>query len=167
MGTSSKKADILESSNVPVIKTNRGGQITYHGPGQRIVYLLINLQKREKDIKKFVNAIERSAINLLKKFDIESKTYPDRIGIWVTGKNKTKFKKEEKIGAIGLRLKKWVTYHGLSFNINPELKYYENINACGLSEYSTTSMHSLGVKLSNKEFDDLYLKFFLDELKRL
>ena len=123
MGTSGTKEEVHSKINIPLIKTNRGGRITYHGPGQQIVYFLINLQKRKKDVRKFVNVIETSAINLLKEFDIEAKTFPDRIGIWIVKNGKYKLKKEKKIGAIGLRIKKWVTYHGLSFNLNPDLNY--------------------------------------------
>ena len=167
MGTSGTKKEIRSKINIPFLKTNRGGKVTYHGPGQRIVYFLIDLKNRRKDIRKFVNLIENSAIKVLKEFEIESRTYSDRIGIWVT-KNKTvKLDKEEKIGAIGLRVKKWVTYHGLSFNLNPNLDYYKNIDACGLPNYYATSMESLGVNLSQQNFDELYLKFFLRGLKNL
>ena len=167
IGTSGTKKEIRTKINIPFLKTNRGGKVTYHGPGQRIVYFLINLKNRKKDIRKFVSLIENAAIEMLKEFEIESTTFPDRIGIWVT-KNKTvKLDKEEKIGAIGLRVKKWVTYHGLSFNLNPNLDYYKNIDACGLPKYYTTSMKALGVNLSQENFDKLYLKFFLKGLKKL
>jgi len=167
MGTSSKDNEIKSKKNVPFVKTNRGGKITYHGPGQRIAYLLINLENKKKDIRKFVKLIEDSAIKLLREFDIEAATFPDRIGIWVTKNKKIKLEKEEKIGAIGLRVKKWITYHGLSFNLKTNLDYYKNIDACGLSEYSNTSMQALGVDLSDKVFDKLYLRIFLENLKKL
>ena len=167
MGTSGTKKEIRSKINIPFLKTNRGGKVTYHGPGQRIVYFLIDLKNRKKDIRKFVTLIEKSAIEVLKEFEIESRTFSDRIGIWVT-KNKTvKLDKEEKIGAIGLRVKKWVTYHGLSFNLNPNLDYYKNIDACGLPQHKPTSMKALGVNLSQENFDELYLKFFLKGLKNL
>ena len=166
MGTSANKNEIHQENQIPIITTNRGGKTTYHGPGQRIVYLLINLNNRKKDVRKFVNLIEISAIEVLKEFDIESQTFPNRIGIWVTKNKDIILKKEEKIGAIGLRLKKWVTYHGLSFNLNPQLKYYENINPCGLTGYSTTSMQKLGIDLSQEKFDKIFLKYFLQGLKK-
>lgn len=167
IGTSGTEKEIRTKINIPFLKTNRGGKVTYHGPGQRVVYFLINLKNRKKDIRKFVSLIENAAIEMLKEFEIESTTFPDRIGIWVT-KNKTvKLDKEEKIGAIGLRVKKWVTYHGLSFNLNPNLDYYKNIDACGLPKYYTTSMKELGVNLSQEYFDKLYLRFFLKGLKKL
>ena len=166
MGTSANLNEIHKNVKIPIISTNRGGKTTYHGPGQRIVYFLINLNKRKKDIRKFVNLIENSAIEVLREFDLEAKTFPKRIGIWVIKKNGIKLDKEEKIGAIGLRIKKWVTYHGLSFNLNPNLEYYDNIDPCGLTGYSTTSMKKLGVDLSEENFDKMYLKYFLKELEK-
>ena len=166
-GTSADKNEILSKTNIPILQTNRGGKTTYHGPGQRIVYFMINLNKRKKDIRRFVSAIENSVISLLKEFDIEAKTFPKRVGIWVIKSKEEKFLKEKKIGAIGLRLKKWITYHGLSFNINPDLKYYENINACGLKNYSSTSLDNLNINLSNKEFDMIFKKYFIKELSKI
>ena len=166
-GTSSSKREILKENNIRVLKTNRGGKTTYHGPGQRIVYLMINLNERKKDLRKFISIIEQSLIDFLKEYRIDCATYKDRVGIWVTGQNGKKFAKEEKIGAIGLRLKKWITYHGLSFNINPEMKYYEDINACGLDNYKNTSLKELGIKISESTFDEEYSKIFLNKLKDL
>ena len=159
-GTSANKNEILSKTNIPILQTNRGGKTTYHGPGQRIVYFMINLNKRKKDIRKFVNIIENSVISLLKEFGIEATTFPERVGIWVIKSQGNKLSKEKKIGAIGLRIKKWVTYHGLSFNINPDLKYYENINACGLKNYTSTSLKDLCINLTNKEFDKIINKNF-------
>ena len=159
-GTSADKNEILSKTNIPILQTNRGGKTTYHGPGQRIVYVMINLNKRKKDIRKFVNIIENSVISLLKEFGIEATTFPERVGIWVIKSQGNKLLKEKKIGAIGLRIKKWITYHGLSFNINPDLKYYENITACGLKNYSSTSLKNLNINLSDKEFDKIFKKYF-------
>ena len=166
-GTSSSKKEILKENNIQVLKTNRGGKTTYHGPGQRIVYLMINLKKRKKDLRKFISIIEQSLIDFLKVYKIDCTTYKDRVGIWVIGKNGTKFLKEEKIGAIGLRLKKWTTYHGLSFNINPEMNHYDDINACGLDDYKNTSLKELGVEIDASTFDEEYSKIFLHKLKDL
>ena len=159
-GTSANRNEILSKTNIPILQTNRGGKTTYHGPGQRVVYFMINLNKRKKDIRKFVNIIENSVISLLKEFGIEATTFPERIGIWVIKSQGNKLSKEKKIGAIGLRIKKWITYHGLSFNINPDLKFYENINACGLKNYSSTSLKNLNINLSDKEFDKIFKKYF-------
>lgn len=167
LGTSSNKNEIHSKIKIPLIKTNRGGKTTYHGPGQRVVYFLIDLKKRKKDIRNFVSCIENAAILFLNEFGIEAKTFRDRIGIWITKNNDISLKKEKKIGAIGLRVKKWTTYHGLSFNINPDLNYFEKIYPCGLKEYSTTSMKELGINITINEFDRLFLKFYLNELKNL
>ena len=166
-GTSADKNEILSKTNIPILQTNRGGKTTYHGPGQRIVYFMINLNKRKKDIRKFVNIIENSVISLLNEFDIEATTFPERVGIWVIKYQGNKLSKEKKIGAIGLRIKKWITYHGLSFNINPDLKFYENINACGLNNYSSTSLKDLCINLTNKEFDKMFKKNFNSEISQM
>ena len=166
-GTSSQKNEILVKTRVPILQTNRGGKTTYHGPGQRIVYFMINLNKRKKDVRKFVNVIENSVISLLSEFDIEAKTFPERVGIWIVKSKGNKFPKEKKIGAIGLRIKKWITYHGLSFNINPNLNFYKNIKPCGLSNYSATSLKELNIDLSNKEFDKMFKKKFIGKLSQI
>ena len=166
-GTSSSKKDILKKNNISVLKTNRGGKTTYHGPGQRIVYLMINLNNRKKDLRKFITIVEQSLMDFLKQYKIDCATFKDRVGIWVIGQNGKKFVKEKKIGAIGLRLKKWTTYHGLSFNINPEMRHYEDINACGLDNYKNTSLKELGIKISESTFDEEYSKIFLKKLKDL
>ena len=166
-GTSAKKNEILNITKTPIIQTNRGGKTTYHGPGQRIVYFMINLNKKKRDIRRFIDLIEQSVIFLLKDFNIESTTFKNRVGIWVTKSRGIILEKEKKIGAIGLRIKKWVTYHGLSFNINPNLIYYQNIHACGLKNYSATSLSDLGIELSQKKFDEIFLNYFSKGLKKL
>ena len=166
-GTSANRNEILSKTNIPILQTNRGGKTTYHGPGQRIVYFMINLNKRKKDIRKFVNIIENSVISLLKEFGIEATTFPERIGIWVIKSQGNKLSKEKKIGAIGLRIRKWVTYHGLSFNINPDLNFYKNINACGLKNYTSTSLKDLCINLTNKEFDKIFNKNFNNEISQI
>jgi len=166
-GTSSSKNEILKKNTIKILKTNRGGKTTYHGPGQRIVYFMINLNKRKKDIRKFINIIEKSLMDFLNMYNIDCSTYKDRVGIWVTGKNGIKFDKEKKIGAIGLRLTKWITYHGLSFNIKPNLQNYNYINACGLKNFKNTSLQELGLKIKENKFDEEYSKIFLDNLKNL
>ena len=166
-GTSASNKEIIKITNIPIIKTNRGGKTTYHGPGQRIVYFLIDLNKRKKDVRKFVTTIENSLIKFLNIYNIQATTFSDRVGIWVTEAHNKLLEKEEKIGAIGLRLKKWITYHGLSFNINPDLNYYNSIHACGLANYKITSLKKLGVRISVEQFDKEFIKIFLDELKKL
>ena len=166
-GTSAKKNEILGETNIPILQTNRGGKTTYHGPGQRVVYFMINLNKRKKDIRKFVNVIENSVISLLKEFDIEATTFSERVGVWVIKSQGNKLLKEKKIGAIGLRIKKWITYHGLSFNIDPDLKFYGKVDACGLKDFSSTSLKDLCINLTNKEFDKMFKKKFNNELSQM
>ena len=163
-GTSAEKDEVIKHNNVEIIKTNRGGKTTYHGPGQRIVYFLINLNKRKKDIRKFISIVEDSLIDFLAIYNIEATSFKDRVGIWVIKSNNISFEKERKIGAIGLRISKWVTYHGLSFNISPDLSFYEDIHSCGLKEYKNTSLKKMGVNISYEEFDEEYKKIFLSKI---
>ena len=166
-GTSASENEILIKNKIQIIKTNRGGKTTYHGPGQRIIYFIINLNKRKKDIRQFISIIESSLMEFLNTYNLDCATYKNRVGIWVTGKNGKKFKKEEKIGAIGLRLKNWITYHGLSFNINPDMKNYKYINACGLENYRNTSLQELGININEKSFDEEFSQIFLKNLNSL
>ena len=166
-GTSASDDEILNSDLIEVLKTNRGGKTTYHGPGQRIVYFMLNLNNKKKDIRKFISVIENSVIDFLKNYNVEARAFKDRVGIWVIKNNKMTFDKEKKISAIGLRVKKWITYHGMSFNINPDLKYYNSIHSCGLKEYTNTSLNELGIKIDQKEFDEGFKKIFLKKLKTI
>ena len=166
-GTSSANEEILNSNVIDVIKSNRGGKTTYHGPGQRIVYFMLNLNNKNKDIRRFITLIENSLISFLADYNVEAQAFKDRVGIWVTKSNNITFDKEKKIGAIGLRIKKWITYHGLSFNINPDLKYYNYIHSCGLKEYQNTSMEDLGIQLKQSEFDNKFKKIFIEKLKNI
>ena len=166
-GTSASKEEILNSTVIDVVKCNRGGKTTYHGPGQRIVYFMLNLNNKNKDIRKFITIVENSLISFLEHYNVEAQAYKDRVGIWVTKSNNITFEKEKKIGAIGLRIKKWITYHGLSFNINPDLKYYNYIHSCGLKEYQNTSMEELGIKLDQSEFDNKFKEIFIEKLRTI
>jgi len=166
-GTSASIDEILNPNTVKVIQTNRGGKTTYHGPGQRVVYFMLNLNNKKKDIRKFISIIENSVIDFLKNYNVEARAFKDRVGIWVIKNNKMTFDKEKKISAIGIRVKKWITYHGMSFNINPDLKYYNSIHSCGLKEYTNTSLNELGIKIDQKEFDEGFKKIFLKKLKTI
>ena len=154
-GTSSKNADLLDK-NLKVIKTNRGGKHTYHGPGQKIVYFVLNLNKREKDIRKLVSKIENCIIDVLTEYNIES--YPDKknIGIWVDDKNKSK-----KIAAIGIRVKKWVAYHGFALNISNDLSKYNGIIPCGIKDRGITNFKKLGVN-NHKNLEKIIINKFLN-----
>ena len=166
-GTSASIDEILNPNAAKVIQTNRGGKTTYHGPGQRIVYFMLNLNNKKKDIRKFISVIENSVIDFLKNYNVEARAFKDRVGIWVIKNNKMTFDKEKKISAIGLRVKKWITYHGMSFNIDPDLKYYNSIHSCGLKEYTNTSLNELGIEIDQKEFDEGFKKIFLKKLKTI
>ncbi|WP_254229444.1 lipoyl(octanoyl) transferase LipB [Wolbachia pipientis] len=147
--------DIIEKL-FPIYKTGRGGKYTYHGPGQRIIYLMLNLKKRNKcDIKLYIRDLSNWIINVLKHFNILGEFKEDRIGIWVNNNGV-----EEKIAAFGIRLRKWVTYHGIALNVSPNLSHYEGIIPCGLKDYGVTSMEKLGVKVSLCELDDILKQEF-------
>tara|TARA_A100001015_G_scaffold65496_1_gene72409 strand:- start:609 stop:1220 length:612 start_codon:yes stop_codon:yes gene_type:complete len=135
-GIRSNKNEILDKK-IKIIKTNRGGKITLHNPGQRIVYLVIDLNKRKKDIRLLIKTIEESIIEVLKIYKIYGYSDRKNIGIWAQNK---------KISAIGIKVRRWVAYHGCSININNDLSYYKKIIPCGLSNYKITSFHDLGIK---------------------
>jgi len=136
-GTSYKENEIL-NKDIKMIKTNRGGKITYHGPGQLICYFVIDLKKREKDIRKFITLIEKTIIESLSEFNIKSSGDPKNIGIWINDKNTVK-----KVAAIGIRVSKWIAYHGFAININNDLRKYQNIIPCGISDKGVTNLKSI------------------------
>ena len=136
-GTSFKEDEII-NKDIKLIKTNRGGKITYHGPGQLIVYFVIDLKKRQKDIRKFIIKIEKTIIESLSKFDIISFSDPKNIGIWIHDQTKIK-----KVAAIGIRVSKWIAYHGFAININNDLTKYQNIIPCGISDKGITNLKEI------------------------
>ncbi len=137
-GVSATDKDLLVPNLFPVIETNRGGKYTYHGPGQKIVYFVINLNKREKEIKSFVRNVEKWIISILKDFNISSYSDPKNIGIWIKNNNK-----ENKIAAIGIKVKKWIAYHGFSLNINVNKTDYRGIIPCGISNKGIINISDL------------------------
>ena len=157
-GNSSKEEDIVDKS-INVIKTSRGGKITWHGPGQLICYTLINLNNRNKDIRNFLNVIEKSIINSLKYFGIESYSDRKNIGIWTKQDNK-----EKKIGAIGIKVKRWITYHGFSININNDLSNYNKIVPCGIKNKGMTTLNKIK-KQSYKNLSNELIKNLISNLK--
>jgi len=136
-GTNYNEEEIL-NSNIELIKTNRGGKITYHGPGQIICYFVLDLKKREKDIRKFITLIEKTIIESLSEFDIKSFGDPKNIGIWLNHKNEIK-----KIAAIGIRISKWIAYHGFAININNDLNKYNNIIPCGIIDKGISNLKTV------------------------
>ena len=153
-GTSFSKNDILDKS-INIIKTTRGGKITWHGPGQLICYLVINLNNRKKDIRKFVNILENSIIETLSEYGVKSYSDRKNIGIWVN-----RNKKREKVAAIGIKVKKWIAYHGFSLNISNDLSNYKKIVPCGIKDKSITSLKEINNKdynrISEKIIKNLY-----------
>lgn len=154
-GSSAKDDELLGTKDIPVYKTTRGGKYTYHGPGQRIIYLMINLERCDKDIRKFIMILEKIIVKTFKKFDMDVYPVRDRIGIWIKTGNG-----EEKIGAMGLKVKKWISLHGISINISPELQYFDGIVPCGLSEYNVTSIKKLNKNISIENFDEEFILNF-------
>ena len=154
-GASSKRSDLL-NKNVKVIKVSRGGKHTYHGPGQKVVYFVLNLNNREKDIRKLINKIEKCVIDILKNYNIKSYADKKNIGIWVKENNK-----EEKITAIGIRVKKWIAYHGFALNINNDLSKYNAIIPCGINDKGITSFKKLGIK-NYKDINKVIVNKFLN-----
>ena len=136
-GSSYKEHEIL-NKDIKLVKTNRGGKITYHGPGQLICYFVIDLKKRKKDIRKFITLIEKTIIETLYEFNIKSFSDSKNIGIWVKDKTETK-----KVAAIGIRVSKWIAYHGFAININNDLRKYQNIIPCGISDKGVTNLKSI------------------------
>ena len=165
-GISAKDKDLINPDNIPVFKTNRGGQYTYHGPGVKIIYVMLDIKKlfypNKPDIAQFVKMLEQSIINILKYFNINGKIRQDRVGIWVKNNNGG----EDKIAAIGIKVKKWVSYHGIALNINPDLDYFKGIVPCGISEakYGVTSLKNLGQKISEEDLNRLIFQEFVDLL---
>ena len=163
-GTSAKPEDLLKPNRFPVFKTGRGGQYTYHGPGQRVAYIMLDLNRRRRDIRAFVSSLETWIINTLAKFNIRGERRSDRIGIWVRRTDLNNSEREDKIGAIGIRIKRWVTLHGISINVSPDLEHFGGIIPCGIGGYGVTSFEDIGQPLEvydldvelRTEFDQLF-----------
>jgi lipoyl(octanoyl) transferase len=148
-GTSAKAKDLLDATRFPVHKTGRGGEFTYHGPGQRVVYVMLDLKKRGADIRAFVCQLEAWIIATLANFDVVGERRPGRVGVWVNrGQGR-----EDKIAALGVRVRKWVSFHGIAINVNPDLSHYSGIVPCGIAEHGVTSLADLGHNVSMPEVD--------------
>ncbi|HEY0627585.1 MAG TPA: lipoyl(octanoyl) transferase LipB [Allosphingosinicella sp.] len=147
-GTSADPAELFNPQSFPVYEAGRGGRYTYHGPGQRVGYLMLDLNRRGKDVRRFVHSLEGWLIDTLGEIGVEAWRAPGRIGIWTDRQGA-----EAKIGAIGVRVRRWVTMHGFSVNIDPELSHFSGIVPCGLADYPVTSLAELGVSDGQKRFD--------------
>ena len=156
-GTSSTSADLLENDALPIFYSGRGGKFTYHGPGQRVIYLMLDLKKRfagnEPDLKKYIFSLENLVIDTLAELGVRGSRKPGNIGVWVG---------DEKIASIGVRVKKWVAYHGISININTDLSHFKGIVPCGIHNCSVTSLKALGVSLNDLTIFDNAFKSKLD-----
>ncbi|OYX68867.1 MAG: lipoate-protein ligase B [Rhizobiales bacterium 32-66-11] len=148
-GTSARREDLIDA-RFPVFETGRGGQFTYHGPGQRVAYVMLNLKQRSPDLRQYVSALETWLIASLSAFNIRAERREDRVGVWVARPGR-----EEKIAAIGIRVRQWVSFHGISLNVSPDLTHFGGIVPCGVREHGVTSLEDLGHLASLPEVDSV------------
>ena len=149
LGQAGDPAHILNAGAIPIVQSDRGGQVTYHGPGQRVAYAMLDLRKRGRDVSAFVRGLEQWMIDALASFEVTAERRCGRVGVWVVRENG----EEEKIAAIGVRLKKWVSFHGISINVNPDLSHFGGIVPCGIQEHGVASLASLGKDISMSDMD--------------
>jgi len=156
-GTSAKPQDLTDPDRFPVHQTRRGGQYTYHGPGQRVAYAMLDLNTRGKDVRAFVGQLEAWVITTLAEFNVTGEIRPGRVGVWVARPEKPPLPdgtpREDKIAAIGVRLRKWVSFHGLSINVEPDLSHFDGIVPCGISDQGVTSLVDLGLPVTMEDLD--------------
>jgi lipoyl(octanoyl) transferase len=152
-GTSARDEDLLDA-RFPVFKTGRGGQYTYHGPGQRVGYVMLDLKRRGPDVRAYVHNLEEWLIRTLAAFNVKGERRAGRVGLWVQrGPMSEKDGREDKIAAIGVRVRRWVTFHGVSLNVDPDLTHFSGIVPCGVSEHGVTSLHDLGLPVTMADVD--------------
>ncbi|MGI9406415.1 MAG: lipoyl(octanoyl) transferase LipB [Hyphomicrobiaceae bacterium] len=149
-GTSADAADLVDPDRFPVHRTGRGGQYTYHGPGQRVAYVMLDLNRRGRDVRAFVRFLEAWLIETLAQFNVRGERRDDRVGVWV---RRPDLGREDKIAAIGIRLRRWVSFHGISLNVDPDLDHFSGIVPCGVREHGVTSLVDLGIPVSMAEVD--------------
>ena len=156
-GTSARSEDLTDPERFPVYQSKRGGQYTYHGPGQRVVYVMLDLNKRGRDIRAFVESLENWVISTLAEFNVTGEIRPGRVGVWVTRSDQaptiTGAPREDKIAAIGIRLRKWVSFHGISINVEPDLTHFSGIVPCGIRDHGVTSLVDLGLPVTLQDLD--------------
>ncbi len=159
-GVSAKEEDLLNKTDIPVFQTNRGGKYTYHCPGMKIIYVMLDLKKffapEQPDVARFVEFLENWVIAILAELGIKGEIRKGRVGIWVTDQNG----EEKKIAALGIKLKKWVSYHGIAINIDPEMSGFNNIVPCGIKEFGVTSIAEILGKIDQQKFDELLKRKF-------
>lgn len=163
-GTSAKPADLLTPDRFPVYETRRGGQYTYHGPGQRVAYVMLDLNARGRDVRRLVHQIEDWVIATLAEFNVKGERRAGRVGVWVTRPEKPPMPdgspREDKIAAVGLRIRKWVSFHGISINVEPDLGHFDGIVPCGIAEHGVTSLVDLGLPVTLDDVDDALKRTF-------
>ena len=159
-GTSARAADLLDSGRFPVFPSGRGGQYTYHGPGQRVVYVMLDLRQRGRDVRACITGLEQWIIETLAIFGIEAARREDRVGVWVDRPDKGA-DREDKIAAIGLRVSRWATRHGMAINLDPDLSHYSGIVPCGIRDHGVTSIHDLGKEVSMEDLDAALMESFV------
>ena len=163
-GTSAKPEDLKDATRFPVYPTKRGGQYTYHGPGQRVVYIMLDVGARGHDVRRFVSRIEAWIIATLGEFNVVGERREGRVGVWVTRPEKPPLPdgspREDKIAALGIRLRKWVSFHGLSINVEPELSHFDGIVPCGITGHGVTSLVDLGLPVTMEDVDVALKKTF-------
>ena len=148
-GTSAKDEDLIDAAGLPVYRTGRGGQFTYHGPGQRVGYVMLDLKHHGGDIRRYVHDLEEWLIRTLDRFQVKGERREGRVGIWVAERDGS----ENKIAAIGVRVRHWVTFHGVSLNVEPDLKHFDGIIPCGIRQHGVTSLAAQGILVSMPEVD--------------
>lgn len=171
-GTSAKPQDLIDPQRFPVFETRRGGQYTYHGPGQRVVYVLLDVGARGRDVRAFVKQLETWIIGALATLNVIGHIRDGRVGVWVERQEKPRQQAghvaEDKIAAIGVRLRKWVSFHGISINVDPDLAHFDGIVPCGISDHGVTSLVDLGLPVTLPDIDlalrSTFAKIFEDEL---
>lgn len=154
-GVSAKPADLIDPDRLPVFRAGRGGQFTYHGPGQRVIYTLLDLRARRRDARAFVLGLETALIAALARFGVTGETRCDRVGVWVNQGGR-----EAKIAAIGVKIRRWVSFHGVSLNVHPNLDDFSGIVPCGISDHGVTSLEAMGVKTTMAEVDEALFEAF-------
>jgi lipoyl(octanoyl) transferase len=164
-GTSARDADLIEPGRFPVHRTGRGGQFTYHGPGQRVAYVMLDLKRRRQDLRLYVAALESWLIETLAAFNVRGERREDRVGVWVRRPEKGAGV-EDKIAAIGIRVRRWATFHGVSLNVEPDLTHFSGIVPCGVSGHGVTSLVDLGIPVTMPEVDAVMRKAFEDVFGR-
>ncbi|WP_439530436.1 lipoyl(octanoyl) transferase LipB [Pannonibacter sp.] len=160
-GTSAKSEDLLTPDRFPVFAAGRGGQYTYHGPGQRVAYVMLDLKRRQPDVRAFVAALEAWVIGTLWQHHVRGERREDRVGVWVRRPDKGA-EREDKIAAIGIRVRKWVTFHGISLNVDPDLEHFSGIVPCGVEQHGVTSLVDLGIPITLPEVDIILRQQFED-----